>query len=151
MIKAMYQFPWFLWTNRIEVGINKIRDFVENIRKEKERIFMQGYCWGGTVVLQLASEGIADGICCAHPGQVNLELTIKTPILFAFAESDIFLASDIAEKVDKNVKKNAKVLVKQYAGTIHGFAVRGNSADEVVRNQRKQVLQDAIEFFESLL
>jgi dienelactone hydrolase len=156
IVKAMFEFPLFLFRHRPEQGKKVIRDFVRHIRNlGAETVFLQGYCWGGTIVLQLASENIADGVCSAHPGQIavpNDFLALQTPIMFAFAENDLFLAKDIARLAEVHLKDKAmKCVVKQYAGTIHGFAVRGNSADPIVLKQRNLVLQDAIDFFRSFL
>jgi dienelactone hydrolase len=98
---------------------------------------------------------LADSFVAAHPSFVQVPLDIEkitTPGLFILAEQDqVFtpVMHATSEKLCQDASKDVEF--KLYKGTAHGFAVRGQEQDPVVREARDDAMGKMVAFFERTL
>jgi len=90
-----------------------------------------GYCLGGKLAYLMATRTDADcnvGYYGVGLGDLMGEAkAIKKPLLLHIAEKDQFSSPEEIAKVQKTLKKNAKVAVHLYAGQDHAFARPGGA------------------------
>jgi carboxymethylenebutenolidase len=84
--------------------MEQVIDAIKRQDERIEKVVLVGFCWGGTTVLQMSAQSNVDLVVSCHPGQVKIPAdleALKTPVMFIFAERDLFLASDIKEQVSR--------------------------------------------------
>lgn len=110
-----------------------------------------GYCFGGKFVIQeLAQDGLLDAGAVAHPSFVTIEevAAIKKPLLISAAETDpIFPAELRRQTEDKLAEIKARYQLDLFSGVEHGYAVRGDLANPVVKYAAEKTLTDQIVWF----
>lgn len=121
-------------------------------------VVAQGYCWGGKYAILAGTKGscdeepnpFVDAFVAAHPSRVEVPSHIEaiaTPGLFLFSETDKLFTPEVIGRVKSIVEANHfDVEIKQFPGTNHGFAVRGDEADPVVGKAKEEALQAGIAF-----
>lgn len=96
-------------------------------------------------------------MCCAiaHPAKLAIPTeieAIKCPTLWICAETDgTFPEADRVATQEILQKRGMKATFKLYPGTEHGFAVRGDDKNPVVREASHSALDEAIKFFKEEL
>lgn len=102
---------------------------------DPDRIGAIGYCFGGSVVLEMARQGVdLDGVVSFHGG-LDLKTpakpgTIKAKVLVCHGADDKFVSAEQVEKFKKDMKDaGADVQIIVYPGAKHGFTNPG--ADEL--------------------
>jgi carboxymethylenebutenolidase len=121
--------------------------------KEKEGIekfAVAGYCFGGRITTLLASTDLVQLSIVAHPAALKVPddiETIKAPTLWLCAEVDAAFPQDARKSAQEILeKKGVKNVFKDYPGTEHGFAVRGDEKSEHVKKAKIAALEEAIKF-----
>ncbi|KAI9340754.1 dienelactone hydrolase [Zopfochytrium polystomum] len=122
-----------------------------------------GYCFGGRYSILMGATDRVDAFAAAHPSNVTHKdlAAVVRPGLLCLAEKEFMrngmIAVDQAPEVERllsaaeNPERAGRppVLLKGFKGTTHGFAVRGDEDDPVVRMARNDALASMLEFFKS--
>jgi dienelactone hydrolase len=94
---------------------------------DPERIGAMGYCFGGSVVLTMARQGLdLDGVVSFHGG-LDLKTpakagAIKAKVLVCHGADDKFISAQQVEKFQKEMKDaGADMQFISYPGALHGF------------------------------
>ncbi len=115
------------------------------------KIAANGYCFGGRYSIMLAQGPTPsiEAFGVAHPSFIDAATfaTVRAPGFFACAETDQQFPEPLAAEVETLLKANGvKAEFRRYAGTTHGFAVRGAEDDERVMKARDDALEGLAEF-----
>ena len=121
-----------------------------------------GYCWGARGAQQ-ATSGAAplfDALAVAHPtrtGGAAEYLAARVPTLLLLAETDVAFPPETAAAVAEALRARAAAepalkfaQLGPFAGTVHGFAARGDEADVVVGAARRAANDGAVDFLLAL-
>lgn len=101
------------------------------------RIGAIGYCFGGSVVLQMARDGMdLDGVASFHGGLTTTAPArpgaVKAKVLVLTGADDKFIPPEQVEEFSKEMKAaGADFRVVRYAGAVHSFT--NPAADEYAR------------------
>lgn len=147
-----------------------VKKILPAIRSEQgiSKLAAIGYCWGGRYSLLAggsilgaeleAANGQIDCFAACHPSWVTMPgdvEQVQKPGIFICAESDnifprkaVQQTKDITARLQKerNLPEGYWQL-KQYPGTSHGFAIRGDESMPIVAEARKDVLKVTFDFF----
>ncbi|KAJ3011051.1 UNVERIFIED_CONTAM: hypothetical protein HDU68_001851 [Siphonaria sp. JEL0065] len=152
-----------LFWNSHAAGIKLLESVILEMKARHSNIkhvFIQGYCWGGSLAIKLAQKpDLITAACSAHPGPIEFPSDIEKlqkPVYFAFAEIDDFVSAKDRETVKellgkKNQEKPSGSLLHAtdlFEKTEHGFAVRGSEKDTFINDQRQKAFENAVNFFE---
>ncbi|KAK9815910.1 hypothetical protein WJX72_011803 [[Myrmecia] bisecta] len=112
-----------------------------------------GFCYGGSGCLALGKlPDKIEAFAVAH-GEVHVPADIeplKKPGLFLSADDDWSFPKSAFEEAKAILGKRpdaSNYEMKYYPGTFHGFAIRGDDKDEVVKEAKDDAIQTAISFF----
>jgi len=87
----------------------------------------------------------------AHPAKLTIPQeieAIKTPTLWICAEVDQSFGTEDRKKTEEILKQSGKHAVfKDYAGTTHGFAARGDPNNPVVQKAMINASEETVKFF----
>ncbi|XP_062150364.1 endo-1,3;1,4-beta-D-glucanase-like [Alnus glutinosa] len=111
-----------------------------------------GFCWGGMVVVKLASStDMIQAAVVLHPGPITEDEIddVKVPIAILGAESDhIFPAEQLKKYGEKlSVKSELDSFVKIFPGVAHGWTVRYNVEDESAVKSAEEAHLDTLNWF----
>lgn len=110
-----------------------------------------GYCFGAKyAVQQLAESGFADAGAIAHPSFVSMDevAQIKKPIIISAAQTDPIFPPELRHQTEaKLVEIGARFQIDLFSGVSHGFSVRGDILDPVVKYAKEKTLTDQVLFF----
>ncbi|XP_062150363.1 endo-1,3;1,4-beta-D-glucanase-like [Alnus glutinosa] len=111
-----------------------------------------GFCWGGVVVVKLASStDMIQAAVVLHPGRITEEEIddVKVPIAILGAEIDHASPPEQLKKFgDKlSVKSELDSFVKIFPGVAHGWAVRYNVEDESAVKSAEEAHLDTLNWF----
>lgn len=110
-----------------------------------------GYCFGAKYTIQqLAEGGLATAGAVAHPSFVTIGevAAIKKPLLISAAEQDPIFTVDLRHQTEAKLAEiKARYALTLFGGVSHGFAVRGDVKDPVVKHAMTKVLADQLEWF----
>lgn len=114
-----------------------------------------GYCFGAKFAVQnLSINGYLDAAAVAHPSFVSMEevKAIKRPIIISAAETDQVFAPELRHQTEDELAKleGVRYQVDLFSGVTHGFAVRGDIKNPIVRYAKEKVLADQLAFFKSV-
>lgn len=135
-----------------------LNQFIKELRENRgiRKLAVQGYCFGGRYAV-LAGGGVTvsqvEAFAAAHPASIAVPADIdavKVPGIFILAGKDwSFSKADVQKTKDILTAKVAAFPTEfhEYPGTSHGFAVRGNNEDEVVRTARQAAFEATATFF----
>lgn len=122
----------------------------ESVGKDKF-IGTIGHCFGaGFAVVPLTADGNADVGAIAHPSQTNEEMfkAVSKPLLISAAEVDpVFGLKDRIQAESILSENKIRFMLTLFSGVSHGFAVRGDISDPVVKYSKEKVLADQISWF----
>lgn len=111
-----------------------------------------GYCFGAKFVIQnLASDGVLDAGAVAHPSLVSeqeMEAVTK-PLLISAAQTDVMFATELRHKTEEILSKNSqRFQIDLFSGVVHGFAVRGDLSDPLVKYAASKAVNDQLTWFD---
>ncbi|KAL1682325.1 Alpha/Beta hydrolase protein [Schizophyllum commune] len=161
-------FFWILITRLPTVLRNKpskaaarATQFIERIRGQYKysHVGAVGYCYGGSVLYQVAATKLIESAVLAHPGGYKDEQlrAIRVPVSWALAEDDDNIKQrqiDHAEALfaERKGKDNyVDYEFKVYPGTAHGFAARPNLAYPEVKAGYEGAFEQAVQWFKKTL
>ncbi|KAI5896799.1 alpha/beta-hydrolase [Schizophyllum commune H4-8] len=162
------KFFWILITRLPTVFRNKpskaaarATQFIERIRGEYKytHVGAVGYCYGGSVLYQVAATKLIESAVIAHPGGYKDDQlkAIRVPVSWALAEDDDNIKQkqiDHAEALfaERKGKDNyVDYEFKVYPGTAHGFAARPNLAYPEVKAGFEGAFEQAVQWFKKTL
>ncbi|KAJ3301708.1 hypothetical protein HDV03_000474 [Kappamyces sp. JEL0829] len=158
-LTAAFRMLYFMVINSQKESIGIIQDLMSALQEQEVTTFgIQGYCWGGKVSLTMASRGQVKCAVACHPGALMLSPTfpqvckdIDCPALYILAEFDQEIKAKQVATLRDIVAGKDDQSVHWYEGTTHGFAVRGEEDQPVVRAARQDALEKQIDFFKKYL
>ncbi|KAK6200145.1 dienelactone hydrolase [Scheffersomyces amazonensis] len=136
-----------------EVTKPLVDSYLASVKKEYSPKFFGaiGYCFGAKYVIQnLAAGGPLDAGAAAHPSFVTIDevSAIKKPIIISAAEVDPIFTVELRHESEKELTKiGARYQIDLFSGVSHGFAVRGDIKDPVVKYAKEKALADQVSFF----
>lgn len=146
--------PKWLQNHTLEITEPIYVGFLSKLREEVGKsafIGSVGYCFGAKYVIrQLSADGLIDAGAIAHPSFVGIEevAEIKKPLLISAAETDSIFPAELRRQTeDKLVEIGARYQLTLFSGVAHGYAVRGDMSDPVVKYSAEKTLSDQIVWF----
>ncbi|OBT96135.1 hypothetical protein VE01_06922 [Pseudogymnoascus verrucosus] len=136
------------------------------------RVGAIGYCFGGRYVMRLLAEGKIEAGVVNHPSFFTLDevsalgrpaggkeegegggkVKVWKPLAIFAAEEDDILPEGKRRATEDRLKEGGVTWVcTTYAGTLHGFSVRGDLNDPVVKFARDSALDGAVKWFNEYL
>lgn len=131
-----------------------------------------GYCFGAKVSLQLSAknpwhrgtnmlqylirhykDGISVGFC-AHPSFVTEEelAAITGPLSIAAAETDVIFTTEQRHRSEEILRESKLPWqINLFSGVEHGFAVRGDLSNKVIKYAQDQAFKQAVAWFDEHL
>ena len=158
----------FVWRHVLPAGKAAKLPLVESVAAELQggaraaaprKLGLIGYCYGGDSALHFnALEcGRFAATAVAH-GEVPLSrvATLRRPALFVCAENDFAFPAPRVLEAEALVRAREDYSVdryrfRRYAGTYHGFAIRGDERNKVIEKAKGEALDEAIDFFKAVL
>ena len=157
----LYHMPGFMYRNPqskcLEILQRVIKDF--RVNKGIKKVAVIGYCWGGSLAIQLGCTDDIDVFVANHPGPFDIPKCIdklKAPGAYSLTpNNDMAIKQPQCDQIiDLLKKKNNgtyKHQVKQYPTMVHGFAVRGNTKDPETAINREECLKSNAAFIKEVL
>jgi dienelactone hydrolase len=109
-----------------------------------------GYCFGAKYVVQLLGEKkIHCGAGC-HPSFVTIDeiKAIKAPLLICGAETDSIYTEELRRQTETALKEiKATYFTTLASGVEHGFSVRGDISNPVIKFAKEKAFRDSLEWF----
>lgn len=113
-----------------------------------------GFCWGGryAVLLGGGASPLVDAVVANHPSFLtdeDIAAVTKTPVAIFWGDRDEILPAGQLDGFEAVLTKNlgaTKVLVKRYAGTVHGFTIRGDDQNEREKKEKEEAATLSVEF-----
>ncbi|KAF8484246.1 dienelactone hydrolase endo-1,3,1,4-beta-D-glucanase [Gautieria morchelliformis] len=149
-----------LISNRPSVVDHRTTAFVKRIKEQKkyEKIGVIGFCFGGAIVVRLASTDLFNSAIVAHPaGTSPAEIeAMKIPTSWICAEEDRSFGPEYraqTEDIWKRKHENSKLdyEFKDYKGTVHGFAARPNLGNPVIKKAWEDSFEQTIAWYKKTL
>ncbi|GMM35938.1 protein [Saccharomycopsis crataegensis] len=128
-------------------------DFVQKAKEDLKPSFTAGtgYCFGAKFVVEnLTKDGLLEAGAVAHPSFVTPEDVdaIAKPILISAAQDDVMFPAVARHKAEEILIKNQqRFQIDLFSGVSHGFAVRGDLKNPVVKYAYDKALSDQLVFF----
>ncbi|PGH10657.1 hypothetical protein AJ79_05371 [Helicocarpus griseus UAMH5409] len=129
-----------------------VKETIKHVRETLgvKRVAAAGYCFGAKYVTRFLTEGNIDVGYVAHPSFVTPEElgAIKGPYAISAAETDtIFPAEKRHQSEEILAKSGLPYQINLFSGVVHGFAVRGDLSNKVVKFAKEQAFVQAITWF----
>ncbi|EAZ63547.1 hypothetical protein PICST_69023 [Scheffersomyces stipitis CBS 6054] len=127
--------------------------FLKAVNDELKPKFLAGigYCFGAKYVIQnLSSKGHLSAGAVAHPSFVTIEevSAIKKPILISAAETDSIFTVELRHQSEAElIKIGARYQLDLFSGVEHGYSVRGDISNPVVKYAKEKTLDDQVRWF----
>lgn len=119
-----------------------------------KKIGAAGYCFGAKYVVRHLQPGSIDAGFCAHPSFVDskeLE-AIKGPLSIAAAVIDHHFPAEKRSESEEILSKTQQPFqINLFSGVLHGFALRGDIKQDVVRFAKEQAFLQALQWFHEYL
>ncbi|KAJ5088126.1 Sterol O-acyltransferase [Penicillium angulare] len=119
-----------------------------------ERVGGIGYCFGAKYAIRLLQPGLIDVAYVAHPSFVEADelAAIKGPLSISAAETDaIFPAPKRHESEGILAKTSQPYQINLFSGVQHGFAVRADLSDPVIKFAKEAAFLQAVAWFNQYL
>lgn len=140
-----------------EITAPIVNGFLKKVKEELKPTFLGsiGYCYGAKYVIQnLSSSGFLDAGAVAHPSFVSIEEVkeIKRPLVISAAETDSIFPPELRHQTEDELAKlnGVRYQVDLFSGVTHGFAVRGDINNPIVKYAKEKALLDQLTFFDSV-
>ncbi|KAL6451957.1 CPS1 Carboxypeptidase S [Candida maltosa Xu316] len=148
------------WLSRhtAEITAPIVDTFLKQVKETLNPEFLGGigYCFGAKYAIQnLSSTGYLDSVAVAHPSFVSIEevKAIKRPLIISAAEIDPIFPAELRHETEDELAKleGVRYQVDLFSGVSHGFAVKGDIKDPIVRYAKEKALKDQLCFFETIM
>jgi len=150
-----------LYRSRPSVASTRARTFIETLQAKKKygKLGAVGYCYGGTVAINLASTDLINSAVVCHPGSGSEKevQAIKVPTSWACAEDDMSFKPKLRKRAEeifesRRGKDNfVEYEFQDYKGTAHGFANRPNLSYPEVKAGHEGALLQTVKWFDKTL
>lgn len=144
---------WFQ-NHPVDLTVDICKKFFDNFIKIHKKIDYSagiGYCFGAKYLSHyLTSNGLLDIGAFAHPSFVSDdELNkISKPLLLSCSEVDEIFTDDLRLQSKKILQKNKiHYQFDLFSNTTHGFSVRGDLTDPLVKYAAEKTIRDQIDWF----
>ncbi|KAF3957569.1 hypothetical protein CMV_017428 [Castanea mollissima] len=110
-----------------------------------------GFCWGGKVVVKLASSTDIQAAVVLHPGKITEDEIddVKVPIAILGAEIDHTSPPEQLKEFGKKLSEKSEFdsFVKIFPGVAHGWSVRYSLEDESAVKSAEEAQLDMLNWF----
>ncbi|KAL1408645.1 hypothetical protein Q8F55_005458 [Vanrija albida] len=145
--------PW-LGKHPQEVVWPLIETFVKGVKAESGKVGVVGFCWGGRYAILLGggASPLVDSVVANHPSflsDADIAGVTKTPVAIFWGDRDEILPAAQLDGFEAVLTKNlgaSKLLVKRYAGAVHGFTIRGDDQNEREKKNKEEAATLAVDF-----
>lgn len=131
---------------------------IDALKKEGVTTFgATGYCFGGRYVFDLAFENIISASVVSHPSLLEIPADLEkyfntstSPLLINSCTNDVRFPLSASAKADEifGEGKFAPGYKREYfEGAEHGFAVRGDMTNPVVKKAKEGAFESAVAWF----
>ncbi|KZV75429.1 alpha/beta-hydrolase [Peniophora sp. CONT] len=135
------------------------RDVIQALKAQGvTRFGLTGYCYGARLVFDLAFEDIGQVAVVTHPSALDFAdldryaAESKAPLLINSCEKDPPFPAEKQAKADEVLKDFAPGYKRAYfAGVTHGFAVKGDISDPMVKAAKEDAFKNAVDWFKKYL
>lgn len=143
------------WFGKHHPGITSpiVTEFLTKLRNEKnpKKVFGIGYCFGAKFVVEhLGNDGLFDVGAVAHPSLLTVEDidTIANPILISTGDNDAAFEPELRTKTIETLsKKDTRFQVDIFQGATHGYAVKGDISNSLIKYAKEKTLLDQAHWF----
>jgi dienelactone hydrolase len=170
ILRALWHFiPFLFWNSKSHNESRIVKVINEYRSKGYTKIALQGYCWGGSIALNIAQKpGIVDAISSNHPGGVKIpsdfeKLLVPTSLCLT-PDKDMEIKHEQVRIIEQLLKKKNggmewnsgekgafPYICKSYANVSHGFSVRGDENLPEINKLRNEAFTTAWNFFKEIL
>ncbi|SCU92495.1 LAME_0F00210g1_1 [Lachancea meyersii CBS 8951] len=145
----------FIHKHRPEVTRPIVDKFLLRLKEKLNPKFLGviGYCFGAKYALDhiKAEAPVANAAAIAHPSfiEVNqLKVIGKSPLLISAAQDDHIFPMELRHESEKTLIESGAVFRLDLFGNVsHGFAVRGDLSDPLVKYAKEKVFSDQLDWF----
>ena len=114
-----------------------------------------GFCWGGKYSLVSASQslGAVQAAVVVHGSRLTAEdgEAVQCPVLMLNAEQDEGRFPEVYASLKETLpSKDSRSGYHTFVGMSHGFALRGNPAEEAVLEAQQQTFQMTVDFYRKI-
>ncbi|XVE81517.1 hypothetical protein DITRI_Ditri15bG0070800 [Diplodiscus trichospermus] len=111
-----------------------------------------GFCWGGMVVVKLASSDDIQAVVVLHPGRITEDeiKKVKVPVAILGAEIDQYSPPEQLKQLGELLSTKSDQFdsfVKIFPGVAHGWTVRYNVEDESAVKIAEEAHEDMLNWF----
>ncbi|KAI8907986.1 dienelactone hydrolase [Gorgonomyces haynaldii] len=157
----VYNFVPFAVSNSQKQSLAIVKDVIHALRTKEsvQSIGVVGYCWGGGVAIELAQESNKDAkydklvtcIAPTHAGGYNKQKyeNINIPALHVIAEKDMEIKEARRAEIRAITESKQDQSIAYFEGVMHGFAVRGDYNNPVIKKARDEAFSKTAEFFKN--
>lgn len=157
-------FDFMAWMTKGSTGNNPhtkeavdpiVVDAIKTLKEEYgvKKLGALGYCFGAKYVARHYKSGIDVGYF-AHPSFVEEDelAGVTGPLSIAAAETDTIFTTEKRHASEDILKKTGQPYqINLYSGVEHGFAVRGDVNDKVIKFAKEQAFLQAVTWFDHFL
>lgn len=154
IVGPITDFPAWLSRHTNEITRPIVDEFLKSLREqvgESAFIGVVGYCFGAKYTIQhLAEDGLATVGAIAHPSFVAIEevAAIKKPLVISAAEIDPIFTTELRHETEAKLAEiKARYQLTLFSGVEHGFSIKGDINDPVVRYAKEKTLSDQLQWF----
>lgn len=142
--------PHHLPNKTIEIVKKTIAQVNEELKPTN--LVATGYCYGAKLAIQLLGSKSVDAAAAFHPSFVTLEevSAIQGPLYIAAAETDPIFTEELRHQTEAKLKELKKAYyITLNSGVSHGFAVRGDASDPIVKFAKEEVFRNSLAWFKN--
>ena len=147
----------WLKKHTLEITEPIINGFINKVKTELKPQFLGaiGYCFGAKYTIRNMTEtGPLDAGAIAHPSFVTIEevQAIRKPLIISAAEIDPIFTTELRHQTEVELAKldGVRYEITVFSGTTHGFAVKGDLSQPLVKYAKEKALNDQLCFFWSV-
>jgi dienelactone hydrolase len=156
----------FAWRHLFPAGKAAKLPLVESVAQALQdgcggtrKLGLVGYCYGGDAAIHFnahqASPFAATAVAHGHVSLPQVEALLR-PALFICAENDFAFPEHRVLEAEAMVRRRAdytdsQFRFRRFAGTYHGFAIRGDERNGVIEKAKGRALDELVDFFKAAL
>ncbi|GMM35941.1 hypothetical protein DASC09_032660 [Saccharomycopsis crataegensis] len=137
-----------------EVTIMAYHNYLIELKKtvaSDAKLFSVAYCFGAhCVIKELGSTGLLTAGAIAHPSNVTTEAmeNVTKPLSISAAQIDQVFTTELRHKTEEILIKNdVRFQITLFSGVSHGFAIKGDINDKVVKYAKEKCFYDVVSWF----
>ena len=152
-VPSVTDIPEWLGRHGPEITTPIVDGFLKSLTESGSYSFVGvvGYCFGAKYAIQQLAEGkYATAGAVAHPSFVTIDevAAITKPIIISASEIDSIFTVELRHETEKKLSEiGARYQIDLFSKVSHGFTVRGDLSDPVVKYSQDKALLDQITWF----